>query len=497
MNKKLIIAGISLCAVAVICIFCCQLAPDKIKQVESGLRYPVVIQGDKNSYMTLADRMKFYKTPAVSIAVIDQGKIAWAKAYGTVSFDEHAQKVDTKTLFQAASISKAVTAMGALLLVQQGKISLDEDVNSYLKSWKIPDNEFTKTEKVTLRRLLSHTAGLSEHHGFPGYAVGENIPTLVEILEGKKPAVTDPVYVTQIPGKEHHYSGGGTVIVQLLIEDVTGEKFDVWMKKNILIPFGMSSSTFDQPLTKSDSEHAAYGYYDDGKPVQGRWHIYPEKAPAGLWSTPTDLAQFAVTILNIVHDKQKGPLHKELVQEALKMQFKINGDHGQGLGFFVYGSGENMAFGHGGKNEGFIANLMVFPELEKGWAIMINQSDAHELMEEIERSISDVYGMPGKDPLIKKVEKLDETSAKKYVGIYTDKEHVEHTLTINMQGKNLFLIDSWGPDITEQLYYEGDSTFFTKERSWTLQFLSSDNQIDGVVLILRHGQKVEFKKVLA
>ena len=243
------------------------LKPDKIKQVENSLQYKICIKGEKEQLMSLADRMQFYKTPAVSVAMIDKGKIAWAKGYGTISFESNAPAVTAETLFQAGSISKPVAAMGALLLVQQGKLSLDEDVNTYLKSWKVPENEFTATEKVTLRRLLSHTAGTSVH-GFPGYKVGEYIPTLVEILEGKKPQVnTDPVRVTKIPGTECSYSGGGTVIVQLLIEDITGEPFNVWMKKNILVPFGMTASTFDQPLSQEDSKRAAHGYQPDGKKV--------------------------------------------------------------------------------------------------------------------------------------------------------------------------------------------------------------------------------------
>jgi len=469
-----------------------------VQQVEQGLRHQVVISGDKRQHMTLADRMKFYKAPAISIAMIDHGKVAWAKGYGTVSLDTHAQKVDTKTLFQAASISKPLTAMGALLLVQQGKISLDEDVNTYLASWKIPENEFTKTEKVTLRRLLSHTAGTSVH-GFPGYAVGAYIPTVVEILEGKKPQVhTDPVRVTQVPGKEFRYSGGGTTIVQLLIEDVTGEKFDVWMKKNILIPFGMSSSTFDQPLTQCDSEHAAHGYQDD-KPVAGRWHVYPEKAPAGLWTTPTDLAQFVVTLFNILHDKQQGPLDKKLVQEALEMQSKTGDNNVVGLGFVLHSSGKNISFSHGGMNEGFISNLVAYPELGKGWIIMINNERATELMREIEYSIADVYGIPGKEPIIKNMVKFDADLAKKCAGVYKDKDH---TLTIRMHGNNLFLVDPWASPREMQLYYMDNNTFFTKELSSSLQFLGSNDNIDSAVFILKDGKKmtdednnvIEFKK---
>ena len=218
----------------------------------------------------------------------------WAWGYGHLTNDQTSAAIDEHTLFQAGSISKPIAAFGALILVQQGKISLDADVNLYLKRWKVPENELTKTEKVTLRRLLSHTAGTSVH-GFPGYSVQAAIPNIVDILEGKKPLVnTDPVRVIVKPGTVMQHPGGGTTIVQLLIEDVTGEHFDVWMQNNVLKPLGMSESTFAQPLLPSYALHAAYGHHH-GKVVEGKWHLYPEMAAAGLWTTPKDLAQFIIS----------------------------------------------------------------------------------------------------------------------------------------------------------------------------------------------------------
>ncbi|MDR3647241.1 MAG: serine hydrolase [Candidatus Babeliales bacterium] len=360
------------------------------------MRHAITIADEKNEKMNIAQRMEFYKTSAVSIAIINDGKLAWAKGYGSISFDSQDKKVDTRTLFQAGSISKSITAMGALLLVQQGKLSLDKDVNNYLKSWKVPENEFTKIEKVTLRRLLSHSAGTSVS-GFPGYPVPDYIPTTVEILKGEKPSAnTDPVQVIQIPGKNFSYSGGGTTIVQLLIEDVTGEKFDTWMHKNILVPFGMTSSTFNQILSKEYSERAAWGHNETGKQVCGKWHIHPEMAPAGLWTTPTDLAQFLITILNILHGKQNGLINQELVKEAIKQQIVLDNETNKvGLGFFLSGSEQNISFGHGGCNEGFLSNMKVYPEIGKGWVIMTNNHNAGELINEIEFSIADTYKIPG------------------------------------------------------------------------------------------------------
>ncbi|MGA3205869.1 MAG: serine hydrolase domain-containing protein, partial [Bryobacteraceae bacterium] len=163
---------------------------DRIQRVENGLRPPVTIKGQPVATMTIAERLKFYHVPGVSVALINGGKVEWARGYGLTSADG-GKPVTAETLFQAASISKHVAAMVALHLVDAGKLSLDEDVNLKLRSWKVPDSEFTKTEKVTLRRLLNHSAGLTVH-GFPGYEAGTPVPTLVEVLDGKKPANTEP-----------------------------------------------------------------------------------------------------------------------------------------------------------------------------------------------------------------------------------------------------------------------------------------------------------------
>lgn len=477
----------------------CEMSPNKnITKVENGLRYQILISGEKDPYMSLTNRMKYHKVPAVSIVVIDEGKLAWAKGYGHISFDTNAQKVDTKTLFQAGSISKPVTAIGALVLVEQGKLALDANVNDYLKSWKIPDNEFTKKEKVTLRRLLSHTAGTSVH-GFPGYSVGTPIPTIIEILEGKKPqANTDPVRVIQTPGKEVKYSGGGTTIVQLLIEDVTGEKFDVWMKKNVLVPFGMLASTFSQPLTQDYANHAAYGHNQDGKPVSGKWHIYPEMAAAGLWTTPTDLANFLITVLNISQGRKKGPISQALMQEALSSQMSCSPTDSACLGFFLSGMEKEKALGHGGVDEGFIANMRVYPELGKGWVIMTNGMGGGGLIPEIECSIADSYAMPGLEATIKTPIQLDPTLLSKFVGIYKDPNaKQEHIITIRMLGDALSIVDSY-TSITDErkLYPVKDDMFFAKEWPVTIQFLRSGNQIDRLMLIDKDGKPLldEHKK---
>ncbi len=230
----------------------------------------------------------------LSLAIIQNGKIVLAKAWGVTDDGSHAP-VTPATLFQAGSISKPVSALGALHLVEAGKLSLDADVNGYLTTWKVPGNSFTATEKVTLRRLLSHSAGMTVH-GFPGYDVSVGMPPLVQVLDGTPPANTPAIRVDTTPGAIWRYSGGGFTVMQQMVIDVTGQPFPRFMQETVLGPIGMTASSFEQPQPPARAALTAAGYYADRTPVRGRWHLYPEMAAAGLWTTPTDLAKFAIEI---------------------------------------------------------------------------------------------------------------------------------------------------------------------------------------------------------
>jgi len=216
-----------------------------IDNVTHGLRPPIAIKGKPAVRWTLTERMEYYHVPGVSIAIIDNGQVVWAGGFG-VKQAGTTDSVKASTLFQAASISKPITASAALQLVGAEKLSLDEDVNSYLKSWKVPENSFTAQEKVTLRRILSHSAGLTVH-GFPGYSSGISTPTLQQILDGEKPANTPAIRVDILPGSLFRYSGGGFSVLQQLLIDMTNEPFPLTMKRLVLEPTGMPLSTSSSP----------------------------------------------------------------------------------------------------------------------------------------------------------------------------------------------------------------------------------------------------------
>jgi CubicO group peptidase (beta-lactamase class C family) len=271
-------------------------AAERRKAVESGLTPTVIVTeaGRPERTYTILERMRHHHVPGMSIAVINGGKIEWAGAYGVTEFGGTVP-VDTGTLFQAGSISKPVAAMGALKLVEQGRLALDDDVNTRLLSWKVPDAPAANGKKVTLRELLSHSAGLTVH-GFPGYEMGKPVPTIVQVLDGTPPANTAAVRIDTEPGTIWRYSGGGITVMQLLMEDVTHEPFAAYMQRAVLGPIGMRQSTYEQPLPPARARRAASGHEQTDTPVPGRFHVYPEMAAAGLWTTPSDLARWAMEV---------------------------------------------------------------------------------------------------------------------------------------------------------------------------------------------------------
>ena len=334
--------------------------------------------------LSLPQLMELYKVPGMSISVIQDFKIVFAKGYGTIGMGSNVP-VGTHTLFQAGSISKPVAATGALYLVEHGKLALDEDVNQKLKTWRVPENEFTKEQKVTLRRLMSHTGGLTVH-GFPGYDVDEARPTLVQIFNGEKPANTMPIRVDIVPGTQERYSGGGVTIEQQLMMDVTGKSFPEFMRETVLDKIGMTDSSYEQPLPAGRAAMTAIGTYMDGKPVRGKWHIYPEMAAAGLWTTPTDLAKFAIEIANSRNGRSNKVLTQKITEEMLTPVMD-----GAGLGFFLEKENPGQ-FGHDGSDEGFQAMLTMNWQTGNGLAIMADSDSGISAANYVVRRVVQEFG---------------------------------------------------------------------------------------------------------
>ena len=285
-----------------------------IDHVTSGLTTPVIDKNDPHPGKTLTAEMAAMHVPGVSIAVVHNGVIEWAQGFGVAAVG--GDPVTAETLFQAGSISKPVAAMAALRLVQQGKLNLDADINTYLTSWKLPASPVAAGKPVTLRELLTHTGGTTVH-GFPGYAAGEPVPTLVQVLDGVKPANTAAIRVETAPGTKWNYSGGGFTIMQQALIDVTKEPFPQLMHDTVLAPIGMTHSTYQQPLPAEWRAKAATPYDGEDKPIPGGAHTYPEMAAAGLWTTPSDLARYVIENQLSLEGKANHVLSVEMTKQMM------------------------------------------------------------------------------------------------------------------------------------------------------------------------------------
>ena len=429
-------------------------APDDstaVARVTAGLRPGIVVEGAPTAKYSLAERMAHYKVPGVSIAVIDgnDARIAWARGFGVKVVGE-ADSVTPDTRFQAASISKPVAATALLHMAQEGQLSLDAPVNDYLKSWKLPDNAFTATEKVTLRRIVSHNAGLTVH-GFPGYAVTDSLPTVPQILDGVIPANTKPVRVDTTPGSIWRYSGGGFTVAQLAMTEVGGESFPYLMNKFVLAPFGMTNSSYALLLPAESAGQAAAGHRNDGKMVEGGWHHYPEMAAAGLWTTPTDLMKWAREIAWARVGKSKDVLNEKSASEMLTVQQEPSG-----LGPMLHGSGRAFYFEHGGANEGYRAQVMYFPELEKGAAVMTNSDAGGALAQEILYSLATEYEWPGYAPRTIKPVAMEGSALDAYTGVYMIGAPEPVRVTVSREGDKLFFEEPQYIPRTEVLFLGED-----------------------------------------
>lgn len=381
----------------------------EISTIENGLFKNIQIKGETIQKYSIYERMEHYKVPGVSIAIVENGQLKWAKGYGLANTKTETP-VNENTLFQAASISKPLTALAALKLYEEGSLDLDTDVNNYLKDWKIPENKFTETEKVTIKRLLTHTAGTTVH-GFPGYKQKDDFPTIIDVLNGN--GNTPKIFVDTTPGSIWRYSGGGYTIMEKVLEDVSGLPLEEYMFKNILSPLQMNNSTYAQPLSPEFHQNASAAYNWKGKLIKGLWHNYPEQAAAGLWTTPSDLAKYCIEIQEIMDGKQDGILTQKTVETMLTKD-----KNGWGLGPGLRYENDSLIFGHGGKNAGFTNDFHASVYNGNAVIIMTNADNGGQLIAEIQNAIADYYDWEfSKHRTIETVE-LDDAALNQFVGKY-------------------------------------------------------------------------------
>jgi CubicO group peptidase (beta-lactamase class C family) len=458
----------------------------RIKHIINNLCPSTGFEGKFGSPQTLQNRLDYYHTPGVSIAVINDFKVEWAQGFG-IGDARSKEKVTTQTLFQAGSISKPIFALGVMRLVQEGKLNLDEDIHQYLSTWRVPDNDGWQPQ-ITLRQLLSHTAGLTVH-GFPGYQASETIPTALQVLNGESPANTPKVEVNILPGTQFRYSGGGTTIGQQVVVDVLGKAFPKIMQKLVLEPLGMTNSTYTNPLTKRWAKKAATAHPSKATPLKGKFHTYPEMAAAGLWTTATDLATVGVELMEVLHERKKPALlNKETIEAMLLPQLdyqKVGEGEFVGIGFFCQGKEDSFQFGHGGWDEGFVARMQFYKNSGKGAVVMINSNEGYTIIDEIMQAIAKEYEWP--DAIQKDKTEIPLSSianVNHYVGLYATTAGTQYH--IRMRGERLMLEHGKQPPLP--IFALSDVDFFAKAINTKVVF-ERDSKGDVISLTIKQGSK--------
>ena len=360
-----------------------QDAASRIAAFEGGLRSAPDAE-DADARWTLEGRMAHYGVPGMSIAVIENGRVAWAKAYGLIQAGA-TQRVDTETVFSVGSVSKVGTAAATLRLVDAGRLDLDRDVNAYLATWEIPENDFSSREPVTLRRILSHTAGLTVH-GFQDFQPGEALPTTVQILESSGPAKNPPVFVDLMPGSQFRYSGGGVQVEQLVIEETIGSDFPHAIQRLVFEPLGMLRSTYENPIPASHG-NIAKAHDAQGRPraLPRGWESMPEAGASGLWTSPSDFARLVIAFIDSHRGVENAFLSQALVRDA--MTEVSPGTYG--LGPEMAGHGAIRRFRHAGSNESYKAYMEGHLVTGDGVVVFTNGARGGSLIPEILRSVAD------------------------------------------------------------------------------------------------------------
>ena len=419
-------------------------ARTRMRAVENGLTEvrEVVFADSTLPTYTMRERMSVHRVPSVAVAVIHHGKIDWVNAYGTA---------DTASLFQAASISKTVNAIGVLRLAQKGKLNLDNDIRPLLKQWRFPDNDLSRNRTVTIAQLLSHTAGLSTS-GFRGYQRTQPLPSLVQILNGEPPANSEAVRPLAAPGTQYAYSGGGTTVIRQILAETVSPKYDSLMTATVLRPLGMQRSTFAQPLPPS-VRNVMKGFDAKGTEIPGGWNVYPEQAPDGLWTTAGDLARMIIGLQRSVRGERGTVLDRV---SAMRMTTVVPPSSECGLGVFVAQKGADRYFFHSGANAGY--RSLYYGSLTNGNGVVVltNSDNGQSLIDEIVARVAVVYGW--KDfvsPIVKRVAALPVNTLRSYTGSYVSTEPPV-TIVIQYEQNRLMLTARR----KEQLFPLGAGRFF-------------------------------------
>jgi CubicO group peptidase (beta-lactamase class C family) len=461
---------------------------ERVSRICRDLRPETPFPGREEPACSLAERMTHGANPGVSVAVIDNFDVAWARGYGkrtTAAVDT----VMPNTPFQAGSISKPVFALAVMKLVEAGELDLDADVNDYLSSWQVPANDGWKP-RVTLRQLLSHTAGTTVH-GFQGYPAAGPLPTVLQTLQGLSPANNPPVVVDLLPGTQFRYSGGGTTIAQQVVVDVLKKPFPDLMRELVLDPLCMSDSTFEQPPPAAVADRAAMAHPWNGVRTPEGWHVYPEMAAAGLWTTAADLAKLGAAIMRALRgDPTNLKLSRETVTDMLRPQLRDQkiGQDFVGLGWFCSGADEIFQFGHQGGNEGFLADMKMFPARGQGAVVMVNSIQGWFLRGELIQAIGREYRWPPSRSIPTPAALITGTD---YTGLYQGDD--ETSVRVTQATATLLLYFGEQPPVP--LFPTASGEFFAKVINLRARFSGSDAAVPDALTIILGGKTISLSRI--
>ena len=462
------------------------LTGKRIKAVEKGLMRAVYLKGLKPEKLALADRMRFYKVPGVSIAALDRNKIEWVRTFGLRDAQTR-QAMTTDTPFQGGAFSQMMTAAAALDLAENQQIDLDADIASLLKTRRLPPPTSEPRSKITLRALLTHSAGLSDQT-FEGYSQDEPLPNLSQILDGEQPAKNGPVWMTaqKTSTSRTRYSESGYVIFEQILQDLTGKPFPSFMNETLLDRLGLKNSTFALPLPEAFKARAAAGHLREGQPAKGLWNNYPEAAAKGLWTTPSDFAAFLADLLQAAAGAEGKFLFPETARLMLSPQIE-----GHSFGFLVDGRGADINYSLRGKTRGFSCFMVISPVKGQGAVIMTNSESGTLLIQEILGALSEAYGWAHFRPEEKEVMRLDPATYQTYAGSY--EVNPAYGLEVSLDDYAL-VIQPTGQTATK-FYAEGQTLFYSTDPYVRIQFFKDKAGAVEKLVLWQGDFEIEARKI--
>ena len=440
-------------------------APQRILRVENGLRSPLRLREEEPLLTTIGEQLEKWSTPGISVAVVDDYEVQWARGFGIVEAGSD-QPVTNTTLFQAGSISKPVAAILASILESDGQLDLDQPIARYLKSWEIPENEFGASNKITARQLMTHRAGFNTHSYF--FESEEGMPPLNEVLRGEHG--DPPAEVVMSPGAQNVYSNPGFVVLEQVIEDATGREFDELSRQLLFEPLRMNNSSFAEPLDLELLARTASAHDSSGEMIEGRWKIAPASA-GGMWATAGDLAVLATEIMAAWKGSDDRLISHEMARELFDAD-----STGQALGFQVSGEGQALCAQHGGGMIGMRAWMMIYPEIGKAGVVMANGAEGTMVLSQVMAAIGAEYKWPGY-PVVRERVALGDEKLDEYVGRYRYDSLPEYVMDIrSTDGALEGQVIEGSPFLIEAS--SDEDVFFHRDRGQELRFRRNE---EGVV----------------